>query len=265
MSNLTDFIGAGGGLDPRKMTKVEITTSQNWVAPKAKYNKFFVLVQGAGAGGTAACNNNSSGNYATAFGGLAGGYKKAIVTLAEGGSVSVSIGAGGIGGSLTKVGLAIGSIGGDTTFGNITAKGGVGTTGYAYGNPIDIAFNSLLFGNVSFIRLLAYDGSSGVQSQQCSLEFKSPIIENFYGLETFISTGLRNIYFSVMQSTTNMDKNVTGGENSILGLGGVYGDAQTGGNGVDGAGGGGAVHNGSNAITAGNGGDGKVLIFYEAV
>jgi len=264
MSNLTDFISGSGGLDPRKMTKVEITTSQDWVAPKAKYNKFFVLVQGAGGGGTAACNGNGN-YYASAIGGLAGGYKVAIMTLTEDSTITATIGAGGAGGSLTGQGVSIGSTGGDTSFGNIVAKGGACTNGYQNGGPLSYTFESPLSGIVRFYSTGYYDSSYYHISQVCS---SRSVQENFYGLESFHSNGFRDgIFINDISNNDNVEyaKQVTGGEDSIIGLGGAYGDAQTGGDGVDGAGGGGAVHNNDSAINAGSGGDGKVIIYYEAV
>ena len=105
--------------DPMAFIEVEITTSQTWVAPTAKDNLFYVVIQGAGGSGA-----NSQYGIMIATGGNGGEIKKSWITLTPAESIVVTIGAGGAGVSNT-IGSINGNVGGSTTFGSyLTAQGG---------------------------------------------------------------------------------------------------------------------------------------------
>jgi len=262
MSNLTDFIGgSGGGLDPRKMTKVEITTSQSWVAPKAVDDKFFVVVQGAGgsAGGISLGNAFSQG-------GFGGEYKAGILQLSQNSLITVTIGSGGAGVS----GNVSGNAGGDTSFGSyLVARGGsggagnitggyavvprkIGTSGCIYQlqyNTDDYTPDYSYYGdniNINLWNLLIVNTKAGIP--------KSAYGDN----KASIGTSTSYIYLAVAAPSGGASLFSDGGD-------GVYNSNSV--NAGIGAGSGGLLNDSNNNATrtSGNGGDGKVIIFYEAV
>lgn len=110
--------GAGAGAGP---TYQAFTTSGTWTKPTGYDDDTVVMVEVWGAGGGGARGSSASG------GGGGGGYmckKFRIADLAS--SVTVTIGAGGAAGGLN----AVGSPGGNTTFGSLViAYGGGGGSG----------------------------------------------------------------------------------------------------------------------------------------
>lgn len=264
MSNLTDFVGSSGGLDPRKLTRVDITTSQTWTAPKAVDNKFFVLVQGAGGSGGAGSNASTVANSTVGgvgLGGTAGGYAKDIVTLHAGDSVSVTIGAGGPATSASNS-SAQGNAGADSSFGALVAQGGSGGYGSKAGGPFSKVISSPLSGDIRYFYTTEYNGNSIFNTQHCNL-FQKVILEPFYGIKSFISHGIRKGYMETHGSSGTRFNN-TSGEDSIIAAGGLSGALNAnGGDGMYGSGGAGAGASGSTTITSGAGGDGIVIIYYE--
>jgi hypothetical protein len=85
-------------------------------------------VRARGAGGGAVNGTNGSNGTAGGGGGGGGELREDLLRLAAGTSVSVTIGAGGIG-AVAAAAFGTGTAGGDTTFGTyVTAKGGLGCT-----------------------------------------------------------------------------------------------------------------------------------------
>lgn len=109
----------------------EFTTSGSWVKPAGK-TAVFVFAVGAGGGGA----SGSRGNAATGAGGAGGNggvvARRWFVASTLAGTVTVTIGAGGAGGTAivagsTDVDGITGTDGGNTTFGTaLTAHGGFG-------------------------------------------------------------------------------------------------------------------------------------------
>lgn len=99
------------------------TTSDTWVVP-AGVTEVEVLVVGGGGGGGPADSNTRSGGG----GGAGGVVYDASYTVTPGASMSITIGAGGIGAGLCCAGsqVATGRNGSSTIFGSITAVGGGG-------------------------------------------------------------------------------------------------------------------------------------------
>lgn len=104
------------------LCEVLITTTSTWTVPDLPYGQNFdILVAGAGgAGGVATL----SGSYTEVGGGGGGGGEVALLedqNLAAGSQISVTVGTGGIAGANPN--------GGQSSFGNTTADGGLGANG----------------------------------------------------------------------------------------------------------------------------------------
>jgi len=262
MSNLTDFIGAGGGLDPRKMTKVDITTSQSWTVPKAVDDKFFVIVQGAGgsAGGIVSSNTFSQG-------GFGGEYKAGILQLSQNSSITVTIGSGGAGVS----GSSQGNAGGDTSFGSyLVARGGSGGAGNITSDSAVVPRKIGISGGVYPIQRTTTDYSPNYfyYGDNININLWNLLIVNTKAgvPKTAQSNGI--VYTGVSSiSYIYMTVAAPGGGASLFSDGGDGAYDSNSVNAGIGAGSGGLLNDGSNSITrtSGNGGDGKVVIFYEAV
>ena len=103
---------------------IELTESQNWVAPNnIKGNKVTLILGGGGGGG-------GSGNFGG--GGGSGYIAKKEITVTPGESYSVVIGAGGAG--ATDEDSPAGGRGGTTSFGSHTSSGGYGGSESSGGN-----------------------------------------------------------------------------------------------------------------------------------
>jgi hypothetical protein len=221
MSNIKDFIGgSGGGFDPRNFTRVDITTSQNWVAPAAKGDKFFVVMQGAGGSGAQIWNGGD-----IIFGGGAGQIVTDIISLTTSQSITISIG---VGGNTARVN-GKGNAGGNTSIGTLTAKGGAAG--------------------------LYYTPVAGVVSSQLAVSYATTGDLNIspFGIVNFI--GKRG------KSDVFVSSSLLGGEAGLGGNGNdvwVYPGVKA----PNGAGGGAASNT---SYSGGDGGDGIVIIFYEAV
>ena len=82
--------GSSGGSGDRLTTEI-ILEDTNWVAPKAKNQKFSVRIfGGGGGGGTSNSNTNNEGS-----GGGGGWMNNALLNIPAGTSVQISIGRGG--------------------------------------------------------------------------------------------------------------------------------------------------------------------------
>jgi len=260
MSNLTDFIGgSGGGINPSNFTRIDITTSQTWVAPKATNNVFFIIVQGAGGSGAAsATSSNSPVLNITSTGGMAGEFIALRKVITAGSSISITVGSGGS--SVTTSSSNInGNAGGSTTFGNIVAKGGSGGVGVNGTAPLKL-YSLLQKKYINVITEKSYYGGSNFESSRVIDNSVSKY--NFYNLIDLSSAGIIN--YLISESNIAL---VTAGESSYLSDAStfVYRDVALAG-GV-GSGGGGAYSNAGNgtskSCTSGAGGDGAVIIFYE--
>ena len=108
-----------GTLDTITSTSTYTATGNTGVA--------YVVVVGGGGGGGAGRTNDT---YSGAGGGGSGGVSSSISSLT--GNVSVTIGTGGNGGAAGAT-AGNGNAGGATTFGNITANGGLGGSGFNAG------------------------------------------------------------------------------------------------------------------------------------
>lgn len=99
------------------------TSSGTWTPPAGLT---YIRVRGVGGGGQGGgCAATGVGQVAEASGGSAGGYAESVLGLSDlgGGSVTVTVGAGGTGGAAG----ANGNAGGNTSFGSFwTANGGGG-------------------------------------------------------------------------------------------------------------------------------------------
>lgn len=105
-------------------TSQTFTSSGTFNVP-AGVDKVFVEMYGGGGGG-------AGGGTGQGWGGEAGDRVQALIGVTPGGSVSVTLGAGGAGGAFESNG----SNGGDTTFGAFRAAGGYGGTRWVYADTV---------------------------------------------------------------------------------------------------------------------------------
>lgn len=103
-----------------------LTGSGNWTVPAGITRVYAIVVGGGGGGGGIA-----TGVAATATSGQAGCMNAGFLAVTPGGTVAYAVGALGTG---AAAGANNGTAGGDTNFGAIIAKGGVGGAGSASGN-----------------------------------------------------------------------------------------------------------------------------------
>jgi hypothetical protein len=110
-----------------KWKSQQFTASGSFTVPD-RVTQVFVEMYGAGGGG--------SKGAITDFGGAAGQYVVAPVTVTGGANVSITIGSGGAGATST----GDGADGGDTSFGTVVARGGKGGRHVtAFGASMDVA------------------------------------------------------------------------------------------------------------------------------
>jgi len=143
------FTGSVTGAGFQNFVTFTSSGANTWTVPSG-VTKIKAVITAGGGGGAA-----SQGFYYIAGSGGGGGATCVfIATTTPGGSVSFSIGAGGVGG----VGvLGSGSLGGNTTFYSIIAGGGGGATYYADNAPSTPGLGGACSGSVSE----SYYGASG--------------------------------------------------------------------------------------------------------
>ena len=124
--------GGGSSGSGNLVTNI-FTTNGVFIVPKAKDQQFSVRIFGGGGGGASLNSQYSNGKvlYYSCAGGGGGYMNNDILTLTEGETIQVSIGAGGKGESMfantTVYNNAVGKTGGTTSFGTyLSALGGDG-------------------------------------------------------------------------------------------------------------------------------------------
>lgn len=117
--NSISLLGSGDiAIQPIPSTVVLITSGTSWTVP-AGVTRIRVRLVGGGGGGYST-GSNSNTIYASAAG---GGYCESIMTVTPGNTISLSIGAGGVGSTANTGGSGM-TAGGTTTFGALSATGG---------------------------------------------------------------------------------------------------------------------------------------------
>lgn len=118
MPSISSYLGG------KKPTLVELTGSGSWTVPTGVSSIRLFMVGGGGGGGASV----STGTRYSVGGGSAAGLYGMEMVVTPGAAISFACGAGGAGGvqSTGASGSVTGSAGGDTTFGDWTARGGVG-------------------------------------------------------------------------------------------------------------------------------------------
>ncbi len=112
------------GEDVIWIKQVEVLSSIDWVVPDG-VSSITVCMVGGGKGGQAMGNNTSS---TTVYGGTAGGIATNDFTVTEGETISITIGAGGAGGTSSNATVVDGANGQPTVFGSYgTVSGGTST------------------------------------------------------------------------------------------------------------------------------------------
>ena len=126
------------------------TSSGTFTVPIGYTSVTICMVGGGGGGGTDGRDNNAGGGYA-------GGIVTQTVAVTPGGSITVTIGTGGLGSlGINKVGAA-GTV---TSFGAVTANGGAGGSG-VYASSYNYKGNGASRVTCNGI---AYDGNSSIIS-----------------------------------------------------------------------------------------------------
>jgi len=290
MSNFKDFIssgGGGGGADklnfqnPASGLKVIIGASMTYT-PSVDCT---VVVTCIGAGGGGGSNYTPSNRYTICTGGGAGGLCQSELNLTSGTTYTLTLGAGGSGGSNNGAGVA----GGNTTFTgsditDMTANGGAGGIPSRPSNSVNVcAGGTATGGNIANHT----GGSSNTNTSSGSAGAAGGGAVGFFGTgqsPLMTSGGGRDGGGQLIAPTDlipQLDPNVgggvgTSGADGDFGCGGSaydrtndpYGSSnytRYAGNGGTGGGGGGAYaynnsSNGNGYGTGGVGGDGKVIL-----
>lgn len=238
----------------------EFTTSGIWTKPEG-VNIIDVILAGAGGGG-AAYKNDASVETVLCGSGGGGGALQIRVNLSIAGDVTVTIGAGGVGGTTAVDGTVdSGTDGGDTSITDgvitITATGGRGgQAAWGYGGDAE---RSLAYDAYADRHLPSFHGTPGGGS---GVKGSSGVA---YSLDLVRAESIQGFGLGGQQYYDSLvvAKPVTGG-------GGSYGDggdagrlsAAVGGNGDKGGGGGAgfATYGSTDTATGGNGGDGYCII-----
>ena len=265
--------GSGGSSGSGNLITNIFTTNGVFVVPKAKDQQFSVRIFGGGGGGASLLTTYTNGSiYRQIYGGGGGGYmNNDILSLNEGETIQISIGAGGKAdlvyqpnSSNATISSIQGGIEGTTSFGTyLSALGGNGGRGYsnrgiggygASGGGVYEGGTGYQFGGGGSNN----GGDGGKWGGGGGTEFSNVKIGGClydYGITGGI-TGYSNL-------AGNGGNNFGGGGGyggkggDSSGGGGGYGDGGSyGGDGSFGAGGGGYLN------LAGNGGDGICIIQY---
>ena len=237
------------GFDPRNFTRVDLTTSQTWVAPVA--GKYIIIMQGGGGSGSGVASNSVIGN-----GGCGGVIASEVITLTNQENVIVTIGAGG-----AAVGASVGNTGGTTTFGSyMTAVGGTGGK-LASGNGDKTGVQVGIRGG--FYSKIITSGTNAYNSPL--LQEADGICMNFYNLLHVNTTGGDSSTSNASSSTSSNVNRAGGGGAGLLSNGGSASTNSSAPAAGTGAGGGGATSTTAATRLGGAGGNGVVIIFYEAV
>lgn len=198
-------------------TQQRLTGAGNFTVPD-NVHVIDIVMSGAGGGG----GGSSSGSCAS---GMPGVVVRARQIVSPGDVIAYSVGAKGAGGA--AAGNNVGITGSDTTFGTLTAKGGLGGT-----------------------------GSAGAQASAKTDANLSALIN---GSQLTPSTTLFIMSLVFMLNTGGASSTVGGDGRGVLGVGGTGGNSADGNNATGfGAGGGGAA----GSHRGGDGGDGTIIISY---
>lgn len=247
-----------------RFVKQTFTSSGSWLCP-AGVTKVIVYGMGGGAGGGGGSNATASAGGAGGYGGCGVTLLPMILDVVPNTTYTITIGAGGSGGPntiSTNAAGAIGSAGGDTSFGALlTWKGAptnVTTGTYQHYTSNSSGWTVTNFNNSNNVAL------QGTQSTAANFNFPTAIVPGLIGLRssngTFVQSATTGAFGAGGCSGEGVGGN--GGSNAGAGAAGTSGTSAAANSGAGGGGGAGGSTASQVGGSGGSGGSGLLIVLW---